>query len=88
MKRSRFGDEQIIGILKDQEAGAVTADVCCPHWISEAMFYKWKAKFGGLGMTDARRLRTLEDENAKLKNLLTEAMLDIGVLEEISSKKS
>jgi putative transposase len=88
MKRGRFGDEQIIGILKDQEAGAVTADVCRPHWISEAMFYEWKANFGGLEVTEAKRLRTLEDENAKLKKLLAEAMLDIGILKEISSKKS
>lgn len=87
MKRSRFSDEQIIGILKEQEAGAVTADVCRRHGISEATFYKWKAKFGGLELTEAKRLRTLEDENAKLKKLLAEAMLDIAVLKDISSIK-
>jgi putative transposase len=87
MKRSRFSDEQIIGILKEQESGAVTADVCRRHGISEATFYKWKAKFGGLEVSEAKRLRTLEEENAKLKKLLAEAMLDIAVLKDISSKK-
>ena len=87
MKRSRFSDEQIIGILKEQEVGAVTADVCRRHGISEATFYKWKAKFGGLEVTEAKRLRTLEDENAKLQKLLAKAMLDIAVLKDISSKK-
>ncbi|MGI9127499.1 MAG: IS3 family transposase [Roseomonas sp.] len=87
MKRSRFNDEQIIGILKEQEAGAVTADVCRRHGISEATFYKWKAKFGGLEVTEAKRLRALEEENAKLKKLLAEAMLDIAVLKDISFKK-
>ncbi len=86
MKRSRFSDEQIIGVLKEQEAGTVTADVCRRHGISEATFYKWKAKFGGLEVTEAKRLRTLEEENAKLKKLLAEAMLDIAVLKDISSK--
>ena len=86
MKRSRFSVEQIIGILKEQEAGAVTADVCRRHGISEATFYKWKAKFGGLEVTEAKRLRTLEDENAKLKKLLADAMLDIAVLKDISPK--
>jgi len=87
MKRSRFSDEQIIWILKEQESGAVTADVCRRHGISEATFYKWKAKFGGLEVSEAKRLRTLEEENAKLKKLLAEAMLDIAVLKDISSKK-
>ena len=87
MKRSRFSDEQIIGILKEQEAGAPTADVCRRHGISGATFYKWKAKFGGLEVTEAKRLRTLEEENAKLKKLLAEAMLDIAVLKDISTKK-
>ena len=87
MKRSRFSDEQIIGILKEQELGAVTADVCRRHGISEATFYKWKAKFGGLEVSEAKRLRTLEEENGKLKKLLAEAMLDIAVLKDISSKK-
>jgi len=84
---SRFSDEQIIGILKEQESGAVTADVCRRHGISEATFYKWKAKFGGLEVSEAKRLRTLEEENGKLKKLLAEAMLDIAVLKDISSKK-
>ena len=87
MKRSRFNDEQIIGVLKEQEAGAATADVCRRHGISGATFYKWKAKFGGLEVTEAKRLRTLEEENAKLKKLLAEAMLDIAVLKDISTKK-
>jgi putative transposase len=87
MKRSRFSDEQIIGILKEQEAGAATADVCRRHGVSGATFYKWKAKFGGLEVTEAKRLRTLEEENAKLKELLAEAMLDIAVLKDISTKK-
>lgn len=87
MKRSRFSDEQIIGVLKEQEAGAATADVCRRHGISGATFYKWKAKFGGLELTEAKRLRTLEEENAKLKKLLAEAMLDIAVLKDISTKK-
>jgi putative transposase len=87
MKRSSFSDEQIIGILKEQESGAVTADVCRRHGISEATFYKWKAKFGGLEVSEAKRLRALEEENGKLKKLLAEAMLDIAVLKDISSKK-
>ena len=76
MKRSRFTEEQIIGMLKEQEAGMKTADVCCKHGISEGTFYKYKAKFGGMEVSDARRLRALEDENAKLKKLLAEQMLD------------
>ncbi|GGJ10791.1 transposase [Neoroseomonas lacus] len=87
MKRSRFSDEQIIGILKEQEAGAATAEVCRRHGVSGATFYKWKAKFGGLEVTEAKRLRTLEEENARLKKLLAEAMLDIAVLKDISTKK-
>jgi putative transposase len=87
MKRSRFTEEQIIGILKEQEAGARTADVCRKHGISDATFYKWKAKFGGMEVSEAKRLKALEDENARLKKLLAEAMLDNAVLKEISSKK-
>ena len=78
MKPSRFTDEQIIGILREQEAGAATADVCRKHGISSATFYKWKAKLGGLEVSDAKRLKTLEDENAKLKKLLAEAALILG----------
>jgi putative transposase len=69
MKPSRFTEEQIIGILREQEAGLPTADVCRKHGISSATFYKWKAKYGGLEVSDARRLKALEDENAKLKKL-------------------
>ena len=75
MKRSRFSDEQIISIVKDQEAGMATAEVCRWHGVSGATFYKWKAKYGGLEVSEAKRLRSLEDENAKLKKLLAEAML-------------
>lgn len=87
MKRSRFSEEQIIGILKEQEAGHATADVCRRHGISSATFYKWKAKYGGLEVSDARRLRSLEEENARLKRLLADAMLDNAMLKEISAKK-
>jgi putative transposase len=87
MKVSRFTEEQVIGILREQEAGSKTADVCRKHGISEATFYKWKAKFGGLDVSDARRLRQLEDENARLKKLLADAMLDNAVLKDIASKK-
>ena len=87
MKRSRFREEQIIGILREQEAGSATADVCRKHGVSSATFYKWKAKFGGLDVSDARRLKALEDENAKLKKLLAETMLDNAILKDINSRK-
>jgi putative transposase len=87
MKRNRFNEEQIIGILREQENGLGTADVCRKHGISSATFYKWKAKYGGLQVSDARRLRTLEDENAKLKKLLAEAMLDNAILKDVAAKK-
>lgn len=87
MKRSRFSEEQIIAILKEQEAGVPTADICRRHGVSSATFYKWKAKFGGLEVSEARRLRQLEDENAKLKRLLADAMLDNAMLREITAKK-
>jgi putative transposase len=87
MKRSRFTDEQIIGILKEQEAGAKTADVCRKYGVSGATFYKWKAKFGGMEVAEAKKLRTLEDENAKLKKLLADAMLDNAALKELLAKK-
>ena len=87
MKRSRFSEEQIIAILKEQEAGLPTADVCRRHGVSSATFYKWKAKFGGLEVSEAKRLRQLEDENAKLKKLLAETMLDNAMLKEITAKK-
>jgi putative transposase len=87
MKRSRFTDEQIIAILKEQEAGMVTVEVCRRHGISPATFYKWKGKFGGLEVSDARRLRQLEEENARLKRLLANTMLDNAMLKEIGAKK-
>ena len=87
MRRSRFSEEQIIAILKEQEAGMPTADVCRKHGISSATFYKYKSKFGGLEVSDARRLRTLEQENARLKKLLADQMLDNAVLKDLASKK-
>ena len=87
MKRSRFTEEQIIGTLREQEAGMKTAEVCRKHGISPPTFYAWKAKFGGMSIPDAKRLRQLEDENAKLKKLLAEAMLDNAVLKDITSRK-
>lgn len=87
MKRSRFSEEQIIAILKEQEAGMPTADVCRKYGISSATFYKYKSKFGGLEVSDARRLRTLEQENARLKKLLADQMLDNAMLKEINAKK-
>ena len=87
MKPSRYTEEQIIGILREQEAGAKTAEVCRKHGISSATFYKWKAKYGGLDVSDAKRLRALQDENTKLKKLLAEAMLDNAMLKDIATKK-
>ena len=87
MKRSRFSDEQIIGMIKEQEAGTPTADVCRKHGISTASFYKYKAKFGGMDVSDARKLKALEDENAKLKKLLAEQMLDNAMLRDVNAKK-
>lgn len=86
IKRSRFSEDQIIAVLKEQEAGMATVDVCRRHGISSATIYNWKAKYGGLEVSDAKRLRTLEDENAKLKRLLAEAMLDNAGLKDLLSK--
>jgi|TARA_R110002051_G_scaffold209785_1_gene275586 putative transposase len=87
MKRSRFTEEQIIGMIREQESGQKTADVCRRHGISEATFYKYKAKYGGMDVSDARRLKALEDENARLKKLLADQMLDNAMLRDIASKK-
>ena len=87
MKKQRFTEEQIIAVLKEQEAGAKAADLCRKHGISEATFYNWKAKYGGLDVSEAKRLRTLEEENAKLKKLLAEQMLDVAALRELLAKK-
>ncbi len=87
MKANRFNEEQISGILREQEAGAKTADVCRKHGISSATFYKWKSKYGGLEVSDTRRLKVLEDENRKLKKLLAEAMLDNAMLKDLNAKK-
>ena len=87
MKRSRFTEEQIIAVLKEHELGAKTADLCRKHGISEATFYNWKSRYGGMEISDAKRLKALEDENRKLKKLLAESMLDISALKELLSKK-
>ncbi|MDB5577050.1 MAG: putative transposase [Bradyrhizobium sp.] len=86
MKRSRSTEEQIIGVLKEAEAGAKTADLARKHGVSEATLYNWKAKYGGLEVSEAKRLRALEDENARLKRLLAEAMLDNGGLKDLLTK--
>ena len=87
MKRSRFTEEQIIAILKEHELGAKTADLCRKHGMSEATLYNWKAKYGGMDVSEAKRLRALEEENRKLKKLLAESMLDQAALKELLSKK-
>jgi putative transposase len=87
MKKSRFSEEQIIGVLREQDAGQKTADICQRHGISEATFYAWKSKYGGLDVSEAKRLKSLEDENSRLKKLLAEAMLDNAMLREVAGKK-
>ena len=87
MKRLKFSEEQIIGVLREHEAGAKTAELCRKHAISSATFYAWKAKFGGMDVSDAKRLKALEDENARLKRLLAESMLDQAALRDLLSRK-
>jgi len=87
MKRSRFTEAQIIAVLREHEAGAKTGDVCRKHGISEATFYKWKARYGGMDVSDAVRLKALQEENGKLKRLLADAMLDVSALRELLAKK-
>lgn len=86
MKRSRFSQEQIIGILKEHQAGLCAAELCRKHGISNATFYKWRSKHGGMEVCEAKRLRALEEENAKLKRLLAESMMDIPTLREMLGK--
>jgi putative transposase len=87
MKRLRFTEEQIIAVLGEPEAGMKTADICRKHGISEATFYKWKAKYGGLEVSEAKRLRALEDENGRLKRMLADAMLDNAALKDLLGKQ-
>ena len=87
MKRNRFSEEQIIGILKEHEAGISVSELCRKHGVSDASIYKWKAKFGGMDVSEAKKLRGLEDENAKLKRLLADAMLDNVALKDLLGKK-
>jgi putative transposase len=86
MKRSRFSEEQIIGILKEHQSGLGAKELCRKHGISDATFYKWRSKYGGMEVSDARRLKTLESENAKLKKMLAEQMMDVATLKEMLGK--
>ena len=86
MKRSRFSEEQIIGILKEHQVGLSAAELCRKHGISDATFYNWRSKYGGMEASEAKRLKVLEDENKKLKKLLAESMLDVATLKELLGK--
>lgn len=85
--KKRFSEEQIIGILKEQEGGLKTGDVCRHHGISEGTFYNWKSKYGGMDVSEARRLKALEVENARLKRMVADLHLDIEILKDVNSKK-
>lgn len=87
MKRKRFTEEQIIAVLREHEAGVKAGDLARKHGVSEATLYNWKAKYGGIDVSDAKRLKALEDENAKLKKLLADQMLEAAALKELLSKK-
>ncbi len=87
MKRSRFTEEQIIGMLKEHEAVVSVAELCGKHGVSGASIYKWKARFGGMDVSEAKRLRALEDENGKLKRMLADDMLDDAALKDLLGKK-
>jgi len=86
MKRSRFSEEQIIGILKEHQAGLGAKELCRKHGVSDATFYKWRSKYGGMDVSDAKKLKALEVENAKLKKLLAEQMMDMSTLKEMLGK--
>ncbi len=86
MKRSRFSEEQIIGILKEHQAGMTAVELCRKHGVSDATFYKWRSKYSGMNVSDAKRLKTLEAENARLKKLLAEQMMDVSTLREMLGK--
>ena len=86
MKRSRFTEQEIIGILRAHQAGAKAVDLCRKHGVSDATFYKWRSKYGGMDVSDAKRLKGLEIENAKLKKLLAEQMMDVSTLKEMLGK--
>ena len=86
MRRSKYSEEQVIGILKEHDAGLSTAEICRKYGVSNATFYKWRGKFGGMEVSDARKLKALEDENRRLKKLLAESILDVSTLREMLGK--